>query len=175
MKKRFITHGFCVLSVILSAVMSSPARAASVDVSIEGNVTKGSCSVTSDKNVSLGFVPPNTTKKASPFAVTVTCPGPAPTYVWAKHVNGKSTHNTMVNMEIDGTAHLYQQGTIVQLQEVGGWILDLMGLGERDPSNFGFCHGNETRTCNVEPRITTGSSAVLGKGTVTIRFNLTHT
>ncbi|EHU0461799.1 hypothetical protein KYZ27_004397 [Salmonella enterica] len=173
MKKRFITHGFCVLSVILSAVMSSPARAASVDVSIEGNVTKGSCSVTSDKNVSLGFVPPNTIKKASPFAVTVTCPGPAPTYVWAKHVNGKSVFNAQVNMEIDGTAHLYDKGTIVQLLEYG-YPMDLTGLGERDP-DFGFCGGNETRTCNVEPRIHTGSNAVLGKGTVTIRFNLTHT
>ncbi|ELM6819961.1 hypothetical protein Q2X70_004130 [Salmonella enterica] len=173
MKKRFITHGFCVLSVILSAVMSSPARAASVDVSIEGNVTKGSCSVTSDKNVSLGFVPRNTLKEFSPFAVTVTCPGPAPTYVWAKHVNGKMDMGIAVYMEIDGTAHLYDKGTSLYLHEYE-YAINLVGAGERDP-DFGFCGGNETRTCNMKPKIKTGYNAVLGKGTVTIRFNLTHT
>ncbi|EDT0233591.1 hypothetical protein GPD67_003662 [Salmonella enterica] len=163
-----------VTPVVMSILFISAATAQSSEtefiVRIKANET---CSVTSDKNVSLGFVPPNTTKKASPFAVTVTCPGPAPTYVWAKHVNGKSVFNAQVNMEIDGTAHLYDKGTIVQLLEYG-YPMDLTGLGERDP-DFGFCGGNETRTCNVEPRIHTGSNAVLGKGTVTIRFNLTHT
>ncbi|EEF5014447.1 hypothetical protein K7J39_003173 [Salmonella enterica] len=163
-----------VVPMMMSMLFISAAAAESSETEfIVRTKANESCSVTSDKNVSLGFVSPNTTKKSSPFVVKVTCPGPAPSYVWARHVNGQSNHHTQVNMEIDGVTHLDDKGTLVQLFE-SGYAIDLTGMGETNPGN-GFCGGNETRTCNVEPTIITGSAAVLGKGTVTVRFNLRHT
>lgn len=176
MKKRHITHGLCVLSVILSAALASPARAATVDVSVEGTVTKPTCSVTtSEKKVSFGAVAPGENKSHSSLSVAVQCAGTVATHVWA-YPNNKLTTGSFQNvlyLLIDGVLPPDGERTVFQMtDEDTGKLINFMPLG----NGFApFCHGTATRTCLLTSRVSAQKNAKKGSGAITIVFNLSHT
>ncbi|EDT0233590.1 type 1 fimbrial protein [Salmonella enterica] len=164
MKKRFITHGFCVLSVILSAVMSSPARAASVDVSIEGNVTKSTCTIQSPSIVDMGEIKPMGDVRPAPFTVNLSCQGSdIESFVWLAVVKGvPNSASSSINMVSD-------TGSFILYLLDGADYIDISGGGAK-----GFCYGKGTRSCTVEPRVMTYLAPAGMAASAKVRFNLAY-
>lgn len=174
MKKRHITHGLCVLSVILSAALASPARAATVDVSVEGTVTKPTCSVTtSHKTVAFGAVAPGEKKEHSPITVGIDCKGTdVTTSVWASLKNGGySGFPYVAYLWIDGVIPTETaEKTDFQLIKVDdGYPIEFRGT-----PNQVFCEGTKTRSCSLKPLISAKAKAKTGTGKIVVVFNLNH-
>lgn len=174
MKKRHITHGLCMLSVILSAALASPARAATVDVSVEGTVTKPTCSVTtSHKTVTFGAVAPGEKKELFPITVGVNCAGAnVTTSVWASlKVGGYGSFPHMAYMVVDGVIPTDgMEKTVFQLKNT----VDDLPINFFENTFQGFCAGITDRTCTLKPFINVNAKAKTGTGKIVVVFNLNH-
>ncbi|EBG2149362.1 hypothetical protein I0J73_004410 [Salmonella enterica] len=164
MKKKHIKYRLCALSVILSVMVASSARAATADVSIEGSVTKSTCTIQSPNIVDMGEIELMGNIMPTPFAVNLSCQGSdIESFVWLQVVKG-----------VPNSA----SSSISMVSDTGSFLLSLL-----DGTNYiditgdetkGFCYGKGTRSCTVQPVVITYLSSPGVTASAKVRFNLSY-